>query len=1148
MLVLRTKTKTCHDKPASIGDIAAAPRKSPRHALRSGSLPDVEVLKQDSERLMRKLAQKDIEMRTVEEEQLLLAAAFYGAANAVLITDHVGRITWVNAAFTMLTGYSSEEAIGKTPRILKSGQHDAAFYCDFWQTISSGQTWRGEFVNRRKDGSLYYDEHTVTPVRDLEGKITHYVAFQHDVTTRKRTEAALSKSEQKYRRLFETSRDALTTVFPPDWRFVTANAAAVELFGAKDEKEFTSHGPWEVSPERQPDGELSVVKSQRMIATAVEKGSHFFDWTHQKIGGAAFPATVLLTRVELDGQVGLQATIRDITAQKRAEAALRESEGRFRQLANSLPQLVWTCQPDGTCDFLSEQWLAYTGLPAAPQLGSGWLEQLHPDDRAPTMAAWQEIASDQDFHVEFRIRRHDGEYRWFDTQAARLRDVEGRTVKWFGSNTDITERKQAAAELEQTNHQLQQTLGKLQAAHEEILELNRRLEQRVLERTKELDTERRHRALLLNSAGDGLYGLDLEGRISFINPAGARIVGYTIEELLGQSMHLKCHHTYPDGRPFPREECPIYSAFRDGQVHHHDDDVMWRQDGSMVPIEYTSTPIRDDVGRLAGATVVFRDITERKRHEAELAAAKAAAENANRAKSDFLASMSHELRTPLNGILGMNELLLNTELTERQRQFVDASSTSGKALLQQVNDILDLSKIEAGKLELDLHECNLESLLYDVVDMFSYGAQKNGYPLHCHLDPAASVTAVCDSNRVRQILVNLIGNAKKFTTSGSVTVRAKRVQQLDRQLTLRFSVTDTGMGIPEDRRDRLFAPFSQVDQTTSRKFGGTGLGLSICKQLVELMGGQIGVESQVGVGSTFWFEVPVQLAPQDATFAERQHLLAGKRVLAVDGIDRERQQIGDNLLAWECPFEQVATLAEALEAVARAEAAGHPFSVILTDCRLAVGDEYVLLQKLAKNSRLPIIGLGTNPDDETMAHLRQLGVRHVLRDPIRPSALFNALVSVLSVDAARPSHNDDSGPARQAQQSRLSGHILVAEDNSINQMFVRELLKHCGCTCDIVNNGDEALTALQKNRYDLALMDCQMPEMDGFTATREIRRRETAAQLNARLPIIALTANALQGDRERCLETGMDDYLSKPLNASQLQAMLTKYLSQPRVD
>ena len=629
---------------------------------------------------------------------------------------------------------------------------------------------------------------------------------------------------------------------------------------------------------------------------------------------------------------------------------------------------------------------------------------------------------------------------------------------------------------------------------------------------------------------------DARGKITFVNDKFCEISQYSREELLGQDHRIINSGHHPQA--FIRD---LWETITSGRVwkgefknRAKDDTFYW--------VDTTIVPFLDTHGEPFQYIAIRTDISERIRVEEQFIQARDDAESANRAKSDFLASMSHELRTPLNGILGMNELMMNTELTERQRQFVEACSTSGKALLHQINDILDLSKIEAGKLELDLHECHLDALVYDIVDVSSHSARQKGYPLHCHIAPSACMTVVCDGNRLRQILINLVGNALKFTISGSVTVRVECLQHLDRQLTVRFSVTDTGVGIPEDRRDRLFAPFSQVDSSTSRKFGGTGLGLSICKQLVELMGGQIGVESQLGVGSTFWFEVPLQFAAADATIAQRRNLLAGKRVLAVDGIDRERKQIGDSLQAWECPFEQVATLQQALEAVARAEAAGAPFAVMLADCRLVVGDEFVLLQKLATQSRLPIIGLGTNPDDETIAYLHQLGVRHVLRDPVRPSALFNALASVLSVDAAHLPHDDGQGETRQEQPSRLSGHVLVAEDNRINQMFIVELLKHCGCTCDVTANGDEVLEARQHQRYDLVLMDCQMPEMDGFTATREIRRREAAGELPSRLPIIALTANALKGDRERCLEAGMDDYLSKPIDSKQLQAMLEKFL------
>ncbi len=667
-----------------------------------------------------------------------------------------------------------------------------------------------------------------------------------------------------------------------------------------------------------------------------------------------------------------------------------------------------------------------------------------------------------------------------------------------------------------------------------------------------------HAFNLLDGIRDGLFIFDAETlRFSYFNQGAVEQVGYSRDELLLMKV-LDIKPEFNESQ-FRALIAPLLTGSVPSQtfttIHLH-------KSGQRIPVEISIQCVADSADSQS-LVAVARDVTERTNAEAQLIQSREVAESANRAKSEFLATMSHELRTPLNGILGMNELLMNTVLTDKQRQFVEACNTSGQALLHQINEILDLSKIEAGKLELDISECELEPLVYDVVDVFSHNAQRSAlaprrhddvanavlnnsqrksFPLHCFIDPSACVTALCDADRLRQVLVNLIGNAMKFTMSGAVTVRVECVQQVDCQLTLRFSVTDTGVGIPEDRLHLLFAPFSQVDSSTSRKFGGTGLGLSICKQLVELMGGTIGVNSRVGVGSTFWFELPLQFVAEDRSASQQRRKLIGKRVLSIDGIDRNRKQIVDSLHAWECRFEQVRTLPEALESAASAESAGAPFAVVLADCRLAEVDEHSLLQQLAQNSRLPIIGMGANPNAESSDDPRPQGFRQVLCDPVRPSVLFDTLISVLTTTPRTAAPDQETKPVAAEPPQKLAGHILVAEDNRINQLYITELLKYCGCTCELADNGDAALTALQKQRYDLVLMDCQMPEMDGYTATREIRRREAAGELPGRLPIIALTANALQGDRERCLAAGMDEYLTKPLNAQVLESMLKKMI------
>ena len=696
------------------------------------------------------------------------------------------------------------------------------------------------------------------------------------------------------------------------------------------------------------------------------------------------------------------------------------------------------------------------------------------------------------------------------------------------------------------------------SARTELQPLNAEMERQV--------SERRF-AALFEFSPDAIVITNREGLIVEANRQVTAVFGWTPAELAGQPVEMLLPANLRAGHPDLRERY-LQSALPRAMGSGRNDLLGLRKDGSVFPVDISLSPMQTSEGLLVAAAV--RDVTERQKllkelqsaaaelqsaktlveHEhaqlaervaqrtAELTAANAELTQASRVKSEFLATMSHELRTPLNGVLGMNDLLLKTTLTEKQREFVEASNTSGRALLSLMNDVLDISKIEAGKIELDLHGSDLEVLAYDIIMMFTHRAKEKGVSLTCRLDPKTCVTAICDDTRVRQILVNLLGNALKFTTAGSVLLETNCLQREEHRIVVRFAVTDTGLGIPDDKVHRLFSPFTQVDSSTSRQFGGTGLGLSIAKRLVQLMGGTIGVTSRMGVGSTFWVEIPFDLVNADEKTAERRRLLGGTKVLVVDRDDNDRRQIADCLEDWGCHFQSVATLRDAIEAVTHAKAEGQPFAVVLADCRLGIGDEFGHLQKLVRRPDLPVIGLGFSESNDLANLLHQLGLRHLLSDPIRPSALFNALSSVLYLTTRKLKPD-----AADTQPTTFSGHILVAEDNHINQMFVRELLKHCGCTCDVANNGKEALTALQDNRYDLVLMDCQMPEMDGFSATREIRCMEAGGELAGHLPIVALTANALKSDRQRCLDAGMDDYLSKPLQTALLQEMLAKHLT-----
>jgi two-component system sensor histidine kinase/response regulator len=688
-----------------------------------------------------------------------------------------------------------------------------------------------------------------------------------------------------------------------------------------------------------------------------------------------------------------------------------------------------------------------------------------------------------------------------------------------------------ASALEQLLKVLESTANQRADKLEQLLEERKRSEE---EARKSHEMIR----LLLDSTAEAIYGLDAQGLCTFANSACLRLLGHTQEsDLLGKNMHDLAHHTRPDGTPYPASDCPLYLGFVGGHAVHAEDEVFWRKDGSSFPAEVWSHAVVRGETKL-GAVVTLVDVTERKLREQELRSAKEAAEEANRAKSQFLANMSHEIRTPMNGILGMTELTLDTELTKEQRDNLGLVRLSAESLLTVLNDILDFSKIEAGKLDFESIPFDLRESLGEAMQTLSFRAHQKGLELIYDVQPDVPEALIGDPGRIRQILVNLIGNAIKFTEHGEIFVSvALQAEELQR-VRLQISVTDTGIGIPLDRQDKIFEAFSQADGSTSRRFGGTGLGLTISTRLVELMGGRIWVESEPGKGSTFHFTS--SLAVQEKVVAPPTvdaGQLRGLPVLIVDDNLTNRKVLVGMLSRWGMNSTSVDGAQAAIPTMEAALGAAHPFAFVIVDGQMPGIDGFMLVKQIQERAEfsgtiiLMLTSMGKKGD---AARCRELGIAAYLVKPARQSELLETLCRVIRKSPDTESATLVTRHTLREERSRLQ--ILLAEDNLVNQTLAVRLLEKRGYVVTVVGDGHDALAALAKQSYDVVLMDVQMPEMDGFEATAVIRKNEESGARHT--PIVAMTAHALKGDRERCLASGMDGYLPKPIRSAELFAAI----------
>jgi PAS domain S-box-containing protein len=851
--------------------------------------------------------------------------------------------------------------------------------------------------------------------------------------------------------------------------------------------------------------------------------------------------------------LGMEGINLDITARKESELALQQSEQQIRQLADALPQIVWTATADGNLDYYNQQWCDYTGLTPEQSKNWGWKPVLHPDDLDRCIDRWtRAFTTGEQYEIEYRFKRaSDGAYRWHLGRAVPVRNASGEIVRWFGTGTDIEDYKQAEIA---------------------IKSLNETLEDRVRQRTAELaraNGELEHTKSKLQSVLDAatqvaIIAADAHGVIEVFNSGAERMLQYRADEMVGLHTPAMVHD--PDecrersaelsrefGRPIEGNNVFTELA-RQGRF----DEREWtycRKDGSKLDVVLAVTAVRNPQGAIEGFLGIATDITTRKLLErdlrlnnAKLEAQTRRAEEANLAKSEFLANMSHEIRTPMNGVLGMTELALETELTPEQREYISTVKISAGSLLTVINDILDFSKIEAGKLELDSTPFHLLEFIEETMKILALRAHQKDLELLFELDNSLPEVIIGDASRIRQILVNLIGNAIKFTERGEVFLKVEGTtsESSPSDVELRFAVRDTGIGIAPERQEKIFLAFAQADGTTTRRFGGTGLGLTISQRLVTMMNGRIWVESEVGKGSTFRFTVSLQVGHSRSREANvGPQGLVGIPVLVVDDNFTNRRILADVLSGWGMRATMAGSGAAALQIL---KSAREEFPLILTDLQMPEMDGFELAAEIKQfRTAVTIVMLTSVNYAGDVKRCRKLGVEAYLTKPVSRNDLRTAILRALGQQSSSAAVADtvQSG-TRSAlgitpEVARQSLRVLLAEDNAVNQKVAQLILTKEGHSVVVVSNGLEVLAALEKDCFDVVLMDVQMPEMDGFQATAEIRAAERLK--DARMPIVAMTAHAMIGDKEKCLFAGMDDYVAKPIRKAELLGAIQRAIA-----
>jgi PAS domain S-box-containing protein len=1216
-------------------------------------------------------AMQDVtERKHIDDRMRQLTQAVEQSPNGIVITDRTGTIEYVNAAFAASSGYAASELEGRNPSFLQSGQTPREAYADLWRTLGEGRVWRGEFVNRRKNGELYNEFEIISPVRGADGQVTHYLGIKEDVSLQRKDDQmrsflaitssagsgesffhALARQLAQTLDMFYVCIDRLegdgltartlavwcdghfednlsyalkdtpcgdvagkevccfpasvSTLFPSDpalqqleaesyigatlWSHTGQAIGLIAVIGREPLKHRAFAESILQLVSVRASGELERLMAEESLRQSerrfedIARASADWIWEVDAHGVYAFVSegvTELLgyTPLEIVGKtpfdlmppneaarvgaefaavaarrdafrdldnivlhkdgsrrhvqtngvpildsddalIGYRGLDRDVTEQFRLNEALSDSEELFRSLTAIAPAGIYVTDAEGGCLYANARWCEMAGMTLKEALGQGWPKGVHPEDRDQVAARWtQTIQAAGSWGLEYRFQTPDGRVTWVYGLATPHKDGAGIVAKYVGINWDITERKQRS-------EQIQSLL----------------IEQKAM----------------LDSGVVGIARLK-DRKYVWANAVFAAMLGYTSEELVGQSSRI----VYASDDAHAAFAASAYSLMRKGEIFRGEAQFV-RKDGSSGWYEVCGSMLNPDGDETTWSCV---EVTERKkaaaeldrhRHHlenlvrertAELSVAKEAAEAASTAKSTFLSNMSHEIRTPMNAIVGLTHILRRAAPRPEQDDKLGKIASSADHLLGVINDILDVSKIEAGKLVLDKTDFELEPLLTRICAMLMDRVHQKGLELVIDVQPGLGGFNG-DATRLGQALLNYLGNAVKFTERGTITLRARQVEAAADDVLLRIEVEDTGIGIAPEVMARLFHAFEQADNSTTRKYGGTGLGLTITRRLAQLMGGDAGVDSTLGAGSTFW--LTARLARVTRAHAHgRIGGLEGLRALVVDDTPVSRLVHVQLLRVAGVDSEAVPSGTAALEAMLKADREGRPFDLVLIDLNMPDmgGFEVLATMNLQGMHHLPVSWLVTASGEETIAaDAAVVGFDEVLLKPLSTATLEAALrkhlPALLEMNPARAA----ATPAKAAadaetvlRRDHRNARLLLVEDEPVNREVQLIVLEDIGWQVDTAEDGQQAVDLAAVNEYQLILMDMQMPVMNGLEATRVIRKLPSRQDV----PILAMTANAFAEDREACLEAGMNDFLTKPVVPEKLFEVLLKWLTR----